>query len=679
MARAERGRRWLLALIVVGAAAAPLRAAMAGDPRPGLQLFGGDLQSLSHAPRLHTDVAIAVTGMLARVAVTQRFVNPGDDWVEGVYVFPLPEDAAVDRLQLHYAGRRIVGEVREREQARRDYAQAREQGRGATLLDQQRANVFTTSVANIPPRATVEVRIEYQQVADWRDRAYSLRFPSVVAPRYIPGEPQGAAGERVGGRGWAVATDQVADASRITPPVVAGADRAVNPLAISVDLDAGLPLAVIDSPYHRVDVAETGAGRYRVVLADGVVPAERDFVLRWQPQLAEQPSAALFVQRWRDRHYSLLTLMPPHAQAPAPTVARELVLVVDTSGSMHGASIEQARGALATALGQLRPGDRFDVIQFNDSAHSLFGRAVPANAVNLGRARSYVAGLRAEGGTEMLGAMRLALHGDGAPGLLRQVVFLTDGAVGNEQALFATIAERLGDSRLFTVGIGSAPNGLFMRKAARFGRGTFSYIGSAGDVATTMTALFSQLRAPALTDVTLHWQTADGRPVDGQAPGRVPDLYAAEPLSVAVRAPSAVHAVRITGRRGDRPWTHTVTLRGGAASDAVHVLWARRTIDDLLVGRVLGEPAAALRDAVIALALEHHLVTRFTSLVAVDRSPSRPPGDRLQRGDVPVRLPAGWSADAVFGRLPGTASLAALYLIGGLLSLGLAAAVRRRR
>jgi len=645
----------------------------------GLRLYGADREDFVQAPQLQTDVFIQVTGMLARVRVEQRFRNPGAAWVEGIYVFPLAEDAAVDRLRLRYAGRLIEGEVQERQQARRTYDKARAAGTGAGLLDQQRANVFTTSVANIPPAAEVEVSIEYQQQVRWLDGEFSLRFPTVVGPRYIPGVPLPGEATVPAGHGWAVDTDQVPDASRITPPVAAGADDRLNPLRITAELAIGLPLADLVSPYHPIDVVQTGHGRYRAVLAHGSAVADRDFVLRWRPAPAQQPTAALFAETWRGRHYALLTVMPPEPAAVPRDIGRELILVVDTSGSMHGDSIEQARAALLDALGRLRPGDRFNIIAFNQSTAALYRHAVPADPVHLQQARRYVAGLEAEGGTEMLPAMRLALRDTRPSGLLRQVVFVTDGAVGNEAALFRAVAEDIGDSRLFAVGIGSAPNALFMNRAAGLGRGTFTYIGSSNEVETKVGALFRQLASPVLTDVRLHWQTADGQAAPQQTPQTLPDLYAGEPLVVAVQSGAAPQAVEIEGWLGERRWRHSVDLQGGASAAGVHALWARRRIDDWLGRLVVGEDPDTVRDAVLALALEHQLVSRYTSLVAVDRTPSRPPGSALDSAPLATRLPAGWSADAVFGRLPGTATPAALYLWLGLSAIALAVLVARRR
>jgi len=653
--------------------------ATASAPESGLKLYGISGEELGYAPRLRTDVSIKVTGMLARVRVQQRFTNPGDSWVEGIYVFPLPENAAVDRLRMLYDERLIEGEIQEKQQARKTYERARASGKGASLVDQQRANIFTTAVANIPPQDTVQVEIEYQQRLRWLDGEFSLRFPMVVGPRYIPGTPLLTESGAFVGAGWSQNTDQVRDASSITPPVIEGADDDFNPVAIVAELNTAFKLEDIASPYHPIEVVEQEQGRYRVVLADGVAPADRDFVLRWRPALKDQPSAALFTEVWKDEHYSLLMLMPPKTELLPEPVGRELVLVVDTSGSMHGDSIEQARAALLSALRQLRPGDRFNVIQFNSTLHALFEKAVPADRQHLQQAQRYVRGLRADGGTEMLPAMRMALEDPYPSGLLRQVVFLTDGAVGNEQALFEAVTRNIGDSRLFTVGIGSAPNALFMTRAAKFGRGTFTYIGSSAEVEHKVGGLFGQLSSPVLTGVRLRWRTGDGAEELAQTPETVPDLYAGEPLVLAVKSVSGLEGVEVEGRLGDRPWRHTASLQGGARGEGVHALWARRMIEDWMARQVTGEAPDRVRDGVLSLALGHHLVSRYTSLVAVDRTPSRPPASALRTAAVPTRLPAGWSGAKVFGRLPGTATSAPLLMLIGCSGLLLAWLTGRKR
>ncbi len=621
------------------------------------------------APTLATDVQMNVSGMTARVTVQQRFRNPGSGWVEGLYVFPLPENAAVDRLRMKIGERVIEGEIREKEQARKMYEQARREGKKASLLSQQRPNIFTTAVANIAPGEEVTVEIEYQQELRYQQGEFTLRFPLVVAPRYIPGVP--VAEEEVKsfqGSGWADNTDQVPDASRITPPVVDPAEGKINPVTIQVRLDAGFPLARLESRYHPIEQQQDPQEVYHVRLQSGApIPADRDFELVWTPAKGNVPHAALFAEQWDGAQYTLLMVMPPVQPAEvAQRVPREAIFVIDTSGSMQGESIQQARAALRLALQRLTPADRFNVIQFNDRPDALFSQAVPADPGNLQRALQYVDGLEAQGGTEMLSALQLALDGQDRSGMLRQVIFLTDGSVGNEEALLKTIHQRLGSSRLFTIGIGSAPNSFFMTRAAQFGRGTFTYIGDVREVRERMEQLFAKLEAPVLTDIHLTW---DGAQQVEMWPQRVPDLYLGEPVVVAAKLPAGTGKVEVAGTLNGKPWSRGIVLQGGAASPGVHLLWARRKIADLMDQKAQGRSEEEIRKAVLEVALGHRLVSRYTSLVAVDKTPVRPAGTDLAHKPVPTNLPHGWSASHVFGNLPQTATPAPLQLLLGLLAL----------
>jgi Ca-activated chloride channel family protein len=473
----------LVATLLQGAAVAGNGSLPPDAVRGGLWLRGAGDEAYGPAPTLHTQVDMSVTGMLARVRVRQRFHNPGARWAEGIYVFPLPEHAAVDRLRMRIGERVIEGRIQERRQARKAYEQARRSGRRASLVEQERPNIFTASLTNIAPGEDITVEIAYQQTVRYVDGAFRLRFPMVVAPRYIP------------------VTDPVPDAGRITPPVAHPGEAPLNPVSLTVHLDAGMALASVTSPYHTIQDRRQADGVHEIRLAEGTVAAERDFELIWRPIVGAQPRAAWFVQQTQDGPYGLLMLVPPQGPAPEPVTGRELVFVIDTSGSMHGESMEQAREALLLALGRLRGRERFNVIRFNDRTEGLFPRARAATPGHIAAARRYVRAMDAEGGTEMAPALRRALRRGEGQGGLRQVVFLTDGSVGNEQALFRLIREHLGASRLFTVGIGSAPNSYFMRKAARFGRGSFTYIGDTGEVQETMSALFERLERAALTHI----------------------------------------------------------------------------------------------------------------------------------------------------------------------------------
>lgn len=669
----------LLAVVLVLLASTPVEAAADVVSRPlepisvdevkrgSLLLRLADGSSQVDAPQLSTHVAMTIEGMSARVSVKQRFRNPGSDWVEGRYVFPLPENAAVDRMRLRIGERLIEGEIEERVAAEKRYQQAKLAGKKASLLSQERANIFTTAVANIAPGEEVIVEIEYQQTLTYDQGSFSIRFPLVVAPRYIPGVPVGETlVAHIGDQGWMGNTDQVPDAARITPPVAATGEGVINPVTIEIRLAAGLPLARLESTYHAIESRRDERDVHHIRLDGGVVPADRDFELTWTPKSGSAPVAALFSEEWQQRQYALMMVMPPVRHDPlTPKLPREVVFVIDTSGSMHGDSITQAREALKLALRRLTPADRFNVIRFNHQTHGLFGQALAATEDNLDLALGYVGGLEADGGTEMMPALERALDGRATEGFLRQVVFLTDGSVGNEEALFTVIQQRLGDSRLFTVGIGSAPNSFFMTRAAAFGRGTFTYIGKVEEVKEKMNGLFAKLESPVLTDITISWS---GSAVE-MWPQTIPDLYRGEPVVVAVRLDQAVERAEISGKVGGKAWRQQVQLSGGGSGAGIHLLWARSKIADLMAQASRGRDESEIRSEVLPLALEHRLVSRYTSLVAVDKTPVRPQGAGWSEKPVASRLPHGWSAGKVFGQLPQTATPARFQQLIGLFLL----------
>ena len=619
---------------------APMKAA---EAREGTLLFRSDAKGETlAAPLLSTDVVIRVSGLVARAQVKQTFHNPSEDWYEGVYVFPLPENSAVDHLRMKIGSRLVEGVIRERGEAKKSYEQAKESGRRAALLEQERPNIFTSSVANIGPREDVVVEIEYQQTLRYDSGRFSLRFPMVVGPRYIPGAPLAESK----GTGWSPDTVRVSDASRITPPVIHPSNGRVNPVSIRVELDAGVPIADVDSPYHNISLRSGDSRREVVELESGTVPANRDFELNWTPSAESAPRAAWFTERRGDKTFGLLMILPPNARAGGKRIPREAIYVIDTSGSMHGTSIKQAREALGLAIDGLAPEDRFNIIEFNSYAKALFEDARPATRENRAEARGWVRGLRAQGGTEMALALDLALNGGESGGRIRQVVFLTDGQVGNEDELFRLIRAKLGDSRLFTVGIGSAPNSHFMTKAAEIGRGTFTYIGKVEEVREKMSGLFAKLESPVLKGVKIDWP--EGAAAEAW-PARIPDLYAGEPVMVSAALDKAVGAARVSGLRGDAPWRQDLLLDQPAQGSGIGVLWARDKIGALMDAAREGASAEETRAKVIELALTHHLVTKYTSLIAIDRAPARLPDLDLKMAALPTHLPEGQSYEAIFG------------------------------
>jgi Ca-activated chloride channel family protein len=663
------------ALAATGVAAVPVTPAAPQRVTEGTLLFRAAEGTAVPAPLLATDVDLRVTGPIARAVVRQEFVNPTAAWVEGVYVFPLPEDAAVDHLRLRVGDRVLEGVIRERASAKATYEQAKREGRRAGLVEQERANIFTTSVANIAPGAAIAVEIEYQQTLRWDDGRYRLRFPMVVGHRYIPGTPIETPADA---NGWAPNTDLVPDASRITPPVLHPSEGPINPVTLQVTLAPGAPLARLDSPYHAIHSTREPDGTYRIELAAGPVPADRDFELVWEPAAGSIPTAAVFTEGRENGVYALLVVTPPAPTAMATRTPREVVFVIDNSGSMAGASIEQAKAALKLALARLAPADTFNVIRFNHTMEPLFDAPRPATPDQLTLAARWVDRLHATGGTEMRQPLERALAGGEGDGRLRQVIFLTDGGVGNEEELFAIIRRSLGDRRLFTVGIGSAPNSHFMREAARHGRGTFTYIGAVSEVQEKMTALFRKLESPALTDLKLDLPGVAGAEV---LPEPMPDLYIGEPVVVTFRAATLPPHAVLRGRLGATTWEREVTVQRATENAGLATHWGRAKIGALLDARRGGATDDAVRQAVIQVALAHHLVSPYTSLVAVDVTPVRPDGEALQSHAMPTNLPHGWDYTAVFGLGQG-ATDARLHALLGVVALIIATAlaiVRRPR
>ena len=637
----------------VWSAESPVTVTSPNEARSGsLLLKTGD--GTIEATRLGIDVDVTVSGPTARARVTQIFRNESKDWVEATYVYPLPEGGAVDTLKMVVGDRVVVGEIKERQQARVIYEQAKRSGRKATLTEQQRPNIFTNAVANIGPGETVLVQIEYQEPVRQSGDMFSLRVPLVVGPRYNPAPVVQSVDLRSDGGGWGAATtDPVPDRDRIASPVLDPTKHApVNPTQITVRLQAGFPLGEVKSAFHPINMEAPDASTRIVKLAEDPVPADRDFELTWTAAPGKTPSVGLFREHVGDSDYMLAFVTPPALsdaeQKPRP---REVVFVIDNSGSMGGTSIAQAKASLIYALGRLQPNDRFNVIRFDNTMTLLFPDCVPADSEHLDQARSFVGALEAQGGTEMVPAMQAALRDGGVSdnSYVRQVVFLTDGAIGNEQQLFDTISAMRGRSRIFMVGIGSAPNTFLMTRAAELGRGTFTHIGSVDQVEERMRDLFAKLENPAVTGLSVTFSDAKA----DLTPAILPDVYRGEPLVLAAKLDHLKGDMEIKGKVGDRPWSLRLPLAHAAEGKGLSKLWARRKIADAEVARTLGKAAPEAADkTILALALEHHLVTRLTSLVAVDMTPSRPQGEPLKLADLPLNLPAGWDFAKVFGEQP---------------------------
>lgn len=601
------------------------------------------------APRLKTDVRIDVSGLIARATITQRFENPSDKWVEGIYVYPLSQYSAVDALKMQVGDKFLEGQIKERQEARQIYERAAAAGVKASLVEQQRPNMFTNSVANIGPHETVIVQIEYQEAVRLDHGKFELRMPLVVGPRYIPGQdPMLMVSSEASPR------TVVRDADKISPPVLHPKFGKINPVSLSVHLKSGVALDVVQSLYHNTNIDRPDASTADLSLT-GDVPADRDFVMAWSLKASTAPQASLFRETLGDKSYYFAMVLPPVGAKAVQRQPREAIFVIDNSGSMGGESMKQAKAALLKALAKLQPEDTFNVIRFDDTFDVLFKDAVPANKTNVLVAERFVGNLEANGGTEILAALQAALKDKRVSDVsrLRQVIFLTDGDVGNEDQVLAEIGKSLGRSRLFTIGIGSAPNSFLMEHIAMQGRGSFTHIGSENEVEVKVGELFNKLEAPVMTDLKVGTQ---GVTLETW-PNPVPDLYAGEPVVLTTMTTARTGNVSITGRLGTKPWSANLDLASSTEGHGVSKIWARSKITAIESSRYTGANQGDVDVQVLAVALEHHLVSRLTSLVAVDVTPSRPASEDLESQEMPTNLPHGWNFEKVFGEDPNNRSM----------------------
>jgi Ca-activated chloride channel homolog len=622
----------LCVLLIAGIACRAAFAAVDSEAQSGtLYLKAAPDAEPVEALRVSTDIRAQVTGNVARVHVTQQFTNPSNDWVAGLYVFPLSADSAVDELAMRLGDRTVRGEIHERGHAHALFDAASSAGKRASIVDQERPNLFSTSVANIAPHSSITVEIAYLETIPYHDAKYTLRLPLAITPRYTPGASLDPSAP------LAAVAARIANAERgttATPERVTGESQSTN---IEVDLRPGFSIGSLRSLHHPVNLRDDASGRH-IQLTGAQVPADRDFELVWTPAAVADVQTAAFSEQLGAETYALLLLTPPATATEHPQ-RREVTFIIDTSGSMSGPSIEQARAALQMGVDRLNDGDRFNIIRFSNDANSLFEAPRSATAAARTLASRFMASLYANGGTEMKPALELAFATPATEELLKQIVFITDGSVGNESELIALITARIGAARLFTVGIGAAPNAYFLQEAAKAGRGSYTFIEQREQVAERMQDLFRKLEQPALTDLQLTWPGESPADLASAVPA---DVYAGDPLVILARLSEAPKGIlTLAGRTAGNAWTHQIPITEVGERAGIAKLWARERIVNLSQQRRLGGDAGDAKRLITDLAERHHLVSEFTSLVAVDETVVRPPGVTDRHAQAPTAAPVG--------------------------------------
>ncbi|HJS24012.1 MAG TPA: VIT domain-containing protein [Pyrinomonadaceae bacterium] len=568
-----------------------------------LQALDKDGKPNGECPLKHTEVKAQVSGFLSRVTVTQDFENNFEEKIEAVYTFPLPQAAAVDDLTMLIGDRTIKGKIMRREDAQSAYAAAKQLGKVASLLDQNRPNIFTQQVANILPGQRIRVRISYVETLNYEDGAYEWSFPMVVTPRYIP-----------------AANEEQETASRISPPSAPGV-RAGHDISLEIDLDAGVPIVGVNSDSHETEVQQINEQRAVVRLKDRATIPNKDFLLTYRVAGSAINDAVLAHRSERGGFFTLI-LQPPQRVAAEDVMPKELVFVLDTSGSMEGFPIETAKQTMALALNNLYPHDTFNLITFAGDTHILFSEPVPATPENLRQAKKFLASRKGDGGTEMMKAVNAALEPSNSQQHVRIVCFMTDGQVYNDSEILAAV-QKYPNARIFAMGFGDSPNRFLLDKMAEYGRGEVDYVAGTGDTSAVAQRFNNRIRNPLLTDITIDWTNL---PVSDVYPKRIPDLFGAKPLIFSGRySRPGKGVIRLIGKLAGQDFLREIPVELPETEpdhDVLATQWARRRIEDLMRDEstsVNDKPAQdQQREEITQLGLDFKLMTQYTSFVAID-------------------------------------------------------------
>lgn len=615
-------------------------------------------RELGNFPLVRTTMRAEVSGQVATVTVDQRFHNSFSERIEAVYVFPLPADAAVDDMEMHLGARVVRARIERRAAAREAYETARNQGQTAAILEQERPNIFTFSVANIAPGGDIDVRVRFFASTHYEQGTHELALPMVVGPRYIPGA---ALPNVPTGTGVQPDTDRVGDASRISPAYVPPGTRSGHAVSVNVQLTANAEIERIEAPLHDIEVVRSAPDRAVINLRDKDEIPNRDFVLRWRVQ-APALVASLVAHRpdpTRDGYFSL-TLEPRHDAPVTEITAREIFFLLDTSGSMFGPPLDAVKSAVRRALASLSPTDAFQIIDFADQASSFAPLPLVASAENVARATAYLDALQSSGGTNQLAGIHAALTSPGDPMRLRYVVFMTDGYIGNESEVIGLARRELGTARIFSFGVGASVNRMLLDEVAVAGRGSAEYLLPTEGPEAQIERFYQRIARPYLTDVAVEFA---GVTVSALSPREIPDVSALSPMSVYGRyhTPGTGRAIvrgRIAGHAFAREIAVTLPERE-PANEAISRLWARNTITSLTREMHFDGSTEARVEEITGLALTHHLVSAYTSLVAIDdTAPAAGQNSAPRTVNQPAEAPVGVSLRQAGGQFVAPMSMA---------------------
>lgn len=598
-------------------------------------------KTVGACPLKHTTVNADVAGYVARVSVRQEFINPYNDKIEAVYTFPLPDSAAVDEMIMKVGNRTILGTIKKREEAKQIYDDAKARGKVASLLDQERTNIFTQSVANIEPGAKVEITLKYVDLLPYEAGSFAFSFPTVVGPRFIPGNATGQSGT-----GRAKDTDAVPDASKITPQVADG--RSGHDISINVHLDAAVPITDVTSKLHEVTQKKMNDHETNITLKDSATIPNKDFVLNWTVASNQLRSGYLTHKDGASGYFSLMVL-PPKRVETKEIAPKEMIFLVDCSGSQSGQPLEKCKETMSYILDHMNPQDTFQVIAFSDHLQQFPAKPEGVSGDMVNRAKAFINKLTANGGTWMAPAVEKACALPADDHRLRIVTFMTDGYVGNDYEVLSMVHKLRGKSRWFPFGTGNSVNRMLIDGIAQEGGGEPDYVLLNSSGAAVGKKFYDRISTPVLTDIALDFH---GLPVKEVLPNAISDVWAEKPLYIVGKyTKGAAGTVTISGFAGGKPYKQDLKVELpelGKANQVLGSVWARKKVDRLMAEDYLGAQNGAvnkeLKDEIVKEALEHHIMTQYTSFVAVEEIADTK-GGAPRTVPVPVDMPDGVSRE----------------------------------
>ena len=579
---------------------------------------------------------IQINGLVAYAEIKQTFINPHAIALEGTYQFPLPENSAVKQLMIKVGDIEITGEIMEKKAAKAVYQKAKRQGKKASLLEQKRPNLFTNKISNIPPHSRVIVTLKFIMPVSFSNGKFNLRLPLAITDRYQTKSKSKSSDDQQ--RRLVSSNSQTeysktlfeqSDASREQDTFQHLRSVAPSQSSINIELNTGISVSSIISDSHKIEIRELNSFQdsYFITLNKTHVPANKSFDLSWQLLPSSQPQISSFTQEISGDHYTLLTFFPPKLET-AKVIARDIIFIIDTSGSMQGRSMEQAKASLHLAILQLNAKDSFNIMAFDDEPQLLFKTTEMASFQNLQKANQFIDGLTADGGTEMYrplsNALMMKKHEGQSTKAIRQIVFITDGAVANEFELMELLESAKGNFRLYTVGIGAAPNGYFMKKAAQFGRGTYVFIQNQADVQQKISDFMTKISQPAISNIELILDSQIHQDVEVY-PKKISDLYFGEPLQISLKSAFPITSVQLTGETVSSSWYQQLIIDDPKSSKGISSLWARRKIENLLDSLVIGANKDDVKSQVINTSINHQIISPYTSFVAIEKQVKIPP------------------------------------------------------